>query len=116
MHDTVHTRVRYEGNVVGFRPRGVMAFPQKRVPRPSTGDVYQLLDLSRYELRDDSRNPSPHFQPDAADDFKCRMRVNIAAMIFLVGLAGLAAADVLKLERAQLAPPAETVLARSDLS
>ena len=55
------------------------------------------------------------FQSDAPDDFKYRMCVNIAAMIFVVALAGLAAADVLKLERAQW-PPAATIIARADLS
>ena len=37
------------------------------------------------------------------------MRVNIAALIFLVALAGLAAADVLKLEETQMSCAIETV-------
>jgi hypothetical protein len=34
---------------------------------------------------------------DSRDDFEHRMRANIAALIFLIALAGLAATDVLKL-------------------
>jgi hypothetical protein len=44
---------------------------------------------------------------DDADDFKHRMRVNITALIFLVVLVGLAAADVLKLE-AEISCPTKT--------
>jgi len=36
------------------------------------------------------------------------MRVNIAVFIFLIALAGLAAADVIKLEKAQVSCPIET--------
>jgi hypothetical protein len=55
-----------------------------------------LLDLSRYELSDRSRNDLD-LQEDSPDDFQHRMRANIAALIFLVALVGLAATDVLKL-------------------
>jgi hypothetical protein len=47
-----------------------------------------LSDRSRSDF--DSQN-------DVPDDFKYRMRANIAALIFLVALAGLAATDVLML-------------------
>ena len=111
MQDTLQTRVTRERNVIGFRPRDAAGLSKKQCRNASSSNIYKLLDLSRYELRDDLRN----LHPDAPDDFKYRMRVNIAAMIFVVALAGLAAADVLKLERAQW-PPAETIIARSDLS
>ena len=115
MRDTLHTRPKYRGNVVGFRPRDAKGFSEKHGRNVATGNIYKLLALSRYELRDDSRTGSRDFRYDARDDFKYRMRVNIAAMIFVVALAGLAAADVLKLERTQW-PPAATMIARSDLS
>lgn len=115
MRDTLQTSTRHEGNVIGFQPRDAAGLSKKRGRNVSSSNIYKLLDLSRYELRDDSRTGSRDFQCAPPDDFKYRMRVNIAAMIFVVALAGLAAADVLKLERAQW-PPAETMIARSDLS
>jgi hypothetical protein len=84
-------------NVVRFRSRQPTAFPQKRARDASTNNICELLDLSRYELRGRSRSVLDS-QKDDADDFKHRMRVNITALIFLVVLVGLAAADVLKLE------------------
>jgi hypothetical protein len=66
----------------------------------------ELLDLSRYELGDRSRNEFDS-QKDGPDDFKHRMCANIAALIFLVALAGLAATDVVKLD-AQISCLAET--------
>jgi hypothetical protein len=84
-------------NVVRFRPRQVTPFPEKRARDASTNNICELLDLSRYELRGRSRSVLDS-QKDDADDFKHRMRVNITALIFLVVLVGLAAADVLKLE------------------
>jgi hypothetical protein len=83
--------------VVRFRPREATAFPEKRALDASTNNIGELLDLSRYELRGRSRNALDS-QKDGPDDFKHRMRANIMALIFLVALAGLAAADVLKLE------------------
>jgi hypothetical protein len=83
-------------NVVRFRPREATAFAEKRALDASTGNTRDLLDLSRYELSDRSRNDLD-LQKDGPDDFEHRMRVNVAAMIFLVALAGLAATDVLKL-------------------
>lgn len=111
MRDMLQARTRHEGDVIGFRPRDAAGLSKKHGRNVSSSNIYKLLDLSRYELRDDS----PNVQPDTSGDFKYRMRVNIAAMVFVVALAGLAAADVLKLERAQW-PPATTIIARSDLS
>jgi hypothetical protein len=90
-------------NVVRFRPRAATAFPKKRALDAPTNNICELLDLSRYELRD----RSPHglnSQKDGPDDFKHRMRANITALVFLVALTGLAAAEVLKLE-AQISCP-----------
>jgi hypothetical protein len=84
-----------EMNVVRFRPSDATAFAEKRV-RASTSNICELLDLSRYELSDRSRSDLD-LQEDSPDDFEHRMRANIAALIFLVALVGLAATDVLKL-------------------
>jgi hypothetical protein len=81
--------------VVRFRPSDATAFAEKRVSA-STGNICELLDLSRYELSDRSRNDLD-LQEDSPDDFEHRMRANILALIFLVALVGLAATDVLKL-------------------
>jgi hypothetical protein len=93
-------------NVVRFRPRQVTPFPEKRARDASTNNIRELLDLSRYELRGRSRNALAS-EKDDPDDFKHRMRANIMALIFLVVLVGLAAADVLKLE-AQISCPTKT--------
>jgi hypothetical protein len=82
-------------SVVRFRPSNTTAFSEKRA-HASTSNICEMLDLSRYELSDRSRNDLDS-QNDGPDDFKHRMRANIAALIFLVALAGLAATDVLKL-------------------
>jgi hypothetical protein len=107
MGDTPRTSPNFERNVVRFRPRDAGPFPEKRPPDSAAHDVCALLDLSRYELSDHSRC-DPHSRKSGLDDFKHRMRANIAALIFLVALAGLAAADVLKLEEAQMSCPVET--------
>jgi hypothetical protein len=83
-------------NVVRFRPGDATAFAEKGALETSTNNICELLDLSRYELSDRSRNDLDS-QKDGPDDFEHRMRANIAALIFLVALAGLAATDVLKL-------------------
>ena len=106
MRDTLHTEIQRGSNVVEFRPRTVTTSADTQAREVSVDHIHALLDLSRYELRKFS---------GGADEFGRRMRINIAALIFVVALAGLAAADVLKLERAQW-PPAETIIARSDLS
>ncbi len=93
----------FETNVVRFRPRDAAAFPEKRAPDASTADICELLDLSRYQLPDRDRNDLD-VREDGPDDFRHRMRANILAVIFLIVLAGLAAADVLKLE-AQVSCP-----------
>jgi hypothetical protein len=84
-------------NVVRFRPRQATALPEKCAREASTNNICELLDLSRYESSGRSRNAFES-QEDDPDDFKHRMRANIMALIFLVVLVGLAAADVLKLE------------------
>jgi hypothetical protein len=106
MDDTPQTSANFEMNVVRFRSRDATAFPGKRARDVSTNDVCEVLDLSRYELRDHSRH-DPDSRKPGLDDFKYRMRLNIAALIFVVALAGLAAADVLKLE-ARISCPVET--------
>jgi hypothetical protein len=93
-------------NVVRFRPRQPTAFPHKRARDASANNIYELLDLSRYELRGRSRNALDSHKDDP-DEFKHRMRANIMALIFLVVLVGLAAADVLKLE-AEISCPTKT--------
>src|ERR1019366_6402641 len=96
--------------VVRFRPRQATAFPEKRARDASTNNICELLDLSRYELRGRSRSALVS-EKDDSDDFKHRMRANIMALIFLVALVGLAAADVLKLE-AQISCPTKTAPCR----
>lgn len=83
-------------SVVRFRPSDATAFAEKRALDASTSNICQLLDLSRYELSDRPRSDLDS-QKDGPDDFKYQMRANIAALIFLVALAGLAATDVLEL-------------------
>jgi hypothetical protein len=83
-------------NVVRFRPSDATPFAEKRALDASTGNICDLLDLSRYELSDRSGNDLES-QKDGPDDFKSRMRANVAALIFLITLVGLAATDVLKL-------------------
>jgi hypothetical protein len=100
----------FEMNVVRFRPRRPMAFPQKCARDGSSNDIFELLDLSRYESRGRSRNALDS-KKDDPDDFKHRMRANIMALIFLVALVGLAAAELLKLE-AQISCPTKTVTCR----
>jgi hypothetical protein len=95
-------------NVVRFRQRDASALPKKHTRDVATHDLCDLLDLSRYELCDHSRH-EPDSPKSGLDDFRHRMRVNIAALIFLVALAGLAAADVLKLEETQMSCAIETV-------
>jgi hypothetical protein len=96
LNNTPQTTDSFEMNVVRFRPRDAAAFAAKRALDASTDNICDLLDLSRYELSDRSRNDSD-LQKDGPDDFEHRMRANIAALIFLVALVGLAATDVLKL-------------------
>jgi hypothetical protein len=107
MNNSPQTSANFGINVVGFRRRDAGAFPKKRARDVATHDVSELLDLSRYELCDHSRH-DPDSRKSGLDDFRHRMRVNIAALIFVVALAGLAAADVLKLEEAQMSCPVET--------
>jgi hypothetical protein len=95
-----------EMNVVRFRSRQATAFPGKRARDAPTNNICELLDLSRYELRCRSRNALDSHKDDP-DEFKHRMRANIMALIFLVVLVGLAAADVLKLE-AEISCPTKT--------
>ena len=97
-------------NVVRFRPREATALSKKRARNGSTNNICELLDLSRYELRGRSKNAFDS-RNDDPDYFKHRMRANIMALIFLVALAGLAAADVLKLE-AQISCPTKTAPCR----
>ena len=100
-------------NVVRFRRRDASAFPRKRTRDVATHDlathdICELLDLSRYERCDYSRH-EPDSPKSGLDGFRHRMRVNIAALIFLAALVGLAAADVLKLEKTQMSCAVETV-------
>jgi hypothetical protein len=93
-HHAASKRI-FEMNVVKFRARQTTAFSEKRALDASTNNICELLDLSRYELCDRSRNALDS-QKDGPDDFKHRMRANIMALIFLVALAALAAAGFLK--------------------
>jgi hypothetical protein len=85
-----------EMNVVRFRPRDTVSFPNKHPLDDSSKNICELLNLSRYELRDHSSNDVNSHQ-DVPDNFNYRMRTNLMALIFLVALAALAAVDVLKL-------------------
>lgn len=105
MHNTPETSEKFEINVVRFRPRNVTASPEKRALYASN-HLCELLDLSRYESRDRSRTDL-NAGKDGPDDFNHRIRASVMALIFLLALAGLAAADVLKLE-AQISCPTET--------
>jgi hypothetical protein len=104
MNDTPPTVANYDMNVVRFQPRGVSAFRGKRVPAVSSGNIYRLLSLARYEGRGDRG-----LQKESPEDFGRRMRANIAAFIFVVLLAGLAAVDVIKLEQRQIVSPAAAI-------
>jgi hypothetical protein len=108
MNNRPRTSEKFEIDVVKFRRRDATAFREHRAPDVSTNNICELLDLSRYELADRSRNEFDS-QKDGPDDFKHRMCANIAALILLVALAGLAATDVVKLE-AQISCLAETAL------
>jgi hypothetical protein len=103
---TPQTSKKREMNVVKFRLRDAPSLPEKRGIHAGTNNIYDLLDLSRYELRNHSRNDLDTLKDDL-DDFKHRMRANILALILLVALAGLAASEVLKVE-AQISCPAKT--------
>jgi hypothetical protein len=85
-----------EGNVVRFRPRDTVSFANKHPFNNPSKNICELLDLSRYELRDHSSNDVNSHQ-DVPDNFNYRMRTNIMALLFVVALAALAAVDVLKL-------------------
>jgi hypothetical protein len=108
MKNSPQTSSNFGMNVIRFRPRDASAFPKKRTRDVVTHDVCDLLDLSRYELCDHSRH-EPDSPKSGLDDFRHRMRVNIAALIFLVALVGLAATDVLKLEKTQMSCAIEAV-------
>ena len=90
-----HTKEKFKTNVITFPPRATKVF-KKQPLKTSTNDICELLDLSRYEFREGSRNDLDS-QKDGPDDFKSQMRTNIMALIFLMALAGLAAIDVIKL-------------------
>jgi hypothetical protein len=104
MNDTPPTIANYDVNVVQFQPRRVSAFPGKRIPAVAAGNIYKLLSLARYEGRGDG-----NFQKESPEDFGRRMRANIAAFVFVVLLAGLAAVDVIKLEQRQIVPSAAAI-------
>lgn len=95
---------KYDINVVPFQPRSVRAFTGKRARSVSADNIYRLLDLSRYEGRG-----YQGFQQDRPEDFGRRMCMNVAAFVFVVVLAALAAVDVIKLDERQILSPAETV-------
>jgi hypothetical protein len=59
-------------------------------PKPNTADVARLLDLSKYER--------PRQKPD---EFKVRMTENVAALIVLGLLIGIAATDFSDIEQLQ---------------
>jgi hypothetical protein len=105
MHNTPKTGKNPEVTVIRFRPRNVTTSPEKRAPDASN-HLCELLDLSRYESRDRSA-ADLHARKDDPDDFNHRLRASVLALIFLLALAGLAAADVLKLE-ARISCPAGT--------
>jgi hypothetical protein len=106
MRNTPQPSKTSEINVVRFRPRDGTACSEKRALDDSTSHICDLLDLSRYECPDRPRQDLDA-KKDTADDFKHRIRTSIMALIFLLALAGLAAAEVLKLE-AQISCPTES--------
>jgi hypothetical protein len=86
----------FEMNVVRFRPHDAVSFPKRHALDGSSKNICELLNLSRYDLRDHTSNDW-NSRKDVPDNFNCRMRMNLMALIFLVALAALAAVDVLKL-------------------
>jgi hypothetical protein len=76
-----------DSKVLNFRARTLNSRDCKDSPR-SDEDICRLFDLSRYEMRRESR-----------DDFRGRMIANLAALVLLTTFAALAAADVYDIAR-----------------
>jgi hypothetical protein len=75
-------------NIVEFRPRKSGARRGNADQKtPLDSDISRLIDLSRYEA------PTNH-----SDNFHSKMVINIAALVLLVTLAAVAAADVVDME------------------
>jgi hypothetical protein len=83
-------------NVFRFRPRDAVSSSDKPALDDSSKDICEILDLSRYELRDHLSNDL-NSHKNVPDSFNCRMQLNVMALMFLVALAAFAAFDVLKL-------------------
>jgi hypothetical protein len=91
------TDENFETNIVIFRPRHAAAFPKQHASDDCANNICELLDHSRYELRNHSSGTNLNSHNPELDDFHYRMRANLVVLIFLVSLACLAAVDVLKL-------------------
>lgn len=79
-----------ELQVLKFRPPAARGESSKPADDISGTNVVRLLDLSKYE--------KPR---ETTDEFKMRMRENIAALIVLGLLVGIAATDFTDIEQAQ---------------
>jgi hypothetical protein len=73
--------------VLNFRPRILTGGDRKDNARRD-GNICQLLDLSRYEMRRES-----------PDDFRKKMVANLAALVLLTTFVTLAAVDVYNIAR-----------------
>jgi hypothetical protein len=78
------------GKVLEFRPPEPETQSRRHSGRVSESDVVQLLDLSKYE--------KPRQNPD---EYKARMTENIAALIVLGLLVGIATTDFSDIEQLQ---------------
>jgi hypothetical protein len=81
------------GRVLKFRLPKPRVESGRHAREDSDGNIVRLLDLSKYER--------PREAPEAPDEFKRRMRENIAALIVLGVLVGVAATDLSDIEQRQ---------------
>jgi hypothetical protein len=85
-----------QGNILEFRPPKARTI-RTRQQRKNEINIVRLLDLSKYEKPRATRRDSP-------DDYRVRMRENIAALILLGALVGIAATDFTDIEQSQSCP------------
>jgi hypothetical protein len=79
-----------QGQVMRFRPPRSGGKSRRRASNASDSNIVRLLDLSKYER-----------PREAPDEFKARMRENLAALIALGLLVGIAATDFTDIEQLQ---------------
>jgi hypothetical protein len=74
--------------VLSFRPRILTGGRGRKDDARRDGNICQLLDLSRYEMRRESR-----------DDFRKKVVANLAALVLLTTFVTLDAVDVYNIAR-----------------